>query len=114
MVVPLPSTFRYERVQAEGVSINCARAGDGPPVLFLHGYPQTHLTWHQVAPALEDEYTVVLTDLRGYGDSDKPAPATSCRSRRLDGPWTPCGPSSRTAAPDPEAPAGRTAEGTVR
>jgi haloacetate dehalogenase len=74
MVVPLPSTFRYERVQAEGVSINCARAGDGPPVLFLHGYPQTHLTWHQVAPALEDEYTVVLTDLRGYGDSDKPAP----------------------------------------
>jgi haloacetate dehalogenase len=47
-------------------------AGSGPPVLLLHGYPQTHLIWHAVAPALAATHTVVLTDLRGYGDSDKP------------------------------------------
>ena len=50
--------------------------GEGPPVLLLHGYPQTHLIWHEVAPALAQQHTVVLTDLRGYGDSDKPAPTS--------------------------------------
>ncbi|AXI80002.1 alpha/beta fold hydrolase [Peterkaempfera bronchialis] len=74
MGVPLPDTFRYRRIEADGVRINCAVGGDGPPVLLLHGYPQTHLTWHLVAPRLAADHTVVLTDLRGYGDSDKPAP----------------------------------------
>jgi haloacetate dehalogenase len=46
--------------------------GDGPPVLLLHGYPQTHAMWHLVAPALASSHTVVVTDLRGYGDSSKP------------------------------------------
>jgi haloacetate dehalogenase len=49
-----------------------AGGGDGPPVLLLHGYPQTHVIWHHVAPLLAERHTVVLTDLRGYGDSDKP------------------------------------------
>jgi haloacetate dehalogenase len=46
--------------------------GAGPPVLLLHGIPETHLMWHRVAPALADRFTVVATDLRGYGDSGKP------------------------------------------
>ncbi len=47
-------------------------AGSGPPVLLLHGYPQTKHMWHLVAPALAQHHTVVLGDLRGYGDSDRP------------------------------------------
>ncbi|WP_020666468.1 alpha/beta fold hydrolase [Amycolatopsis nigrescens] len=66
--------FEYRRVEVEGVGIHCAVGGDGPPLLLLHGYPQTHLIWHRVAPVLAAEYTVVLADLRGYGDSDKPEP----------------------------------------
>jgi haloacetate dehalogenase len=46
--------------------------GKGPPVLLLHGYPQTHLAWHRIAPVLAQRYTVVATDLRGYGDSRGP------------------------------------------
>jgi haloacetate dehalogenase len=74
MSVPLPAGFRYRTIDAHGVAINTAVGGEGPPVLLLHGYPQTHLIWHEVAPALAAEHTVVLTDLRGYGDSAKPAP----------------------------------------
>ncbi|MQA06547.1 MAG: alpha/beta fold hydrolase [Streptosporangiales bacterium] len=73
MTVPLP--FTYQRVDVGGVRISCAVGGSGPPVLLLHGYPQTHLIWHHVAPQLAADFTVVLADLRGYGDSDKPASA---------------------------------------
>ena len=72
MSVPLPDTFHRRTVQAGDVRINTLTAGDGPPVLLLHGYPQNHLIWHHIAPALAQNHTVVLTDLRGYGDSDKP------------------------------------------
>jgi haloacetate dehalogenase len=65
-------TFTRLSVDVEGVRINTLVAGDGPPVLLLHGYPQTHVIWHHVAPLLAARHTVVLTDLRGYGDSDKP------------------------------------------
>ena len=55
------------------LSINCASAGTGPPVLLLHGHPQTHIVWRKVAPRLVDAgYRVIAPDLRGYGDSDKP------------------------------------------
>ncbi|HEX4251944.1 MAG TPA: alpha/beta hydrolase [Pseudonocardia sp.] len=74
MSVPLPPEFSYRTVDAGGMAIHTAVAGDGPPVLLLHGYPQTHLIWHRVAPVLAKGHTVVLTDLRGYGDSAKPAP----------------------------------------
>jgi haloacetate dehalogenase len=76
MSVPLPAAFRARTVDAEGVAIHTVVGGDGPPVLLLHGYPQTHLIWHEVAPRLARTHTVVLTDLRGYGDSAKPAPVT--------------------------------------
>lgn len=64
--------FGWRDVTVDGVRIRVATAGDGPPVLLLHGYPQTHLTWCRVAPRLAESHTVVATDLRGYGDSDKP------------------------------------------
>jgi haloacetate dehalogenase len=67
--------FEYQRIVANGIQINCAMIGSGPPVLLLHGYPQTHLIWQEVAPRLAADHTVVLTDLRGYGDSDKPVPS---------------------------------------
>jgi haloacetate dehalogenase len=67
--------FSDERIEgADGVAIRVRRAGGGPPVLLLHGYPQTHVCWHAVAPRLVAAgFTVVLADLRGYGDSAKPA-----------------------------------------
>jgi len=66
--------FEYGRMDADGVVVNYALAGSGPPLLLLHGYPENHLMWRHVAPALAGDHTVVLADLRGYGDSGKPAP----------------------------------------
>ncbi len=66
--------FEYRRVDVEGVAVNCAMSGSGSPLLLLHGYPQNHLMWGHVAPVLARDHTVVLADLRGYGDSGKPAP----------------------------------------
>lgn len=65
--------FRKTRVRRDGIEINTITAGNGPPLLLLHGYPQTHAIWHKIAPRLADRFTVVATDLRGYGDSSKPA-----------------------------------------
>jgi haloacetate dehalogenase len=65
--------FDSRRVSANGVEINLVTAGSGPPVLLLHGYPQTHAIWRKVAPRLAERYTVVAADLRGYGDSSKPS-----------------------------------------
>ena len=67
--------FTNSRIKANGVAINLVYGGRGPPLLLLHGYPQTHVEWHKVAPRLAQHYTVVAPDLRGYGDSDKPAAA---------------------------------------
>lgn len=64
--------FTRHEVRTSGTSIHTLVAGSGPPVLMLHGYPQSHIEWRHVAPRLAEEFTVVLTDLRGYGDSGKP------------------------------------------
>ena len=67
----LESFERFEVVRA-GVRLRAWRAGRGAPLLLLHGHPQTHAMWHRVAPALAERFTVVLMDLRGYGDSCRP------------------------------------------
>jgi haloacetate dehalogenase len=64
--------FAARRIRTSGATINLASGGRGDPVLFLHGYPQTHAMWHKVAPQLAREYSVVCADLRGYGGSSKP------------------------------------------
>lgn len=64
--------FERRRIEAGEVTINAVVGGSGPPLLLLHGYPQTHAMWRKVAPRLAEQFTVVATDLRGYGDSDKP------------------------------------------
>ena len=64
--------FKRKRIRTSGATINLIVKGDGPPVLLLHGYPETHAMWHMVAPDLARDYTVVCADLRGYGDSSKP------------------------------------------
>ena len=64
--------FSEHRITTSGAEINLVTGGRGPPLLLLHGYPQTHLMWRKVAPRLAAEFTVVIPDLRGYGDSSKP------------------------------------------
>ncbi len=64
--------FGRTRIRTGDAEINVVRGGEGPPVLLLHGYPQTHAMWHLVAPKLAERFTVVAADLRGYGDSSKP------------------------------------------
>src|SRR5215204_3130686 len=64
--------FTRELIQTPEATICTRRSGNGPPLLLLHGYPQSHVMWHRVAPGLAEEFTVVCTDLRGYGDSSKP------------------------------------------
>ena len=64
--------FSQARIETSGTTINLVYGGEGPPVLLLHGYPQTHVMWHKVAPRLAEHFAVVVTDLRGYGDSGKP------------------------------------------
>ena len=64
--------FERRRIRTSGATISLEIGGDGPPVLLLHGYPQTHAMWHKVAPQLARDHTVVCADLRGYGDSSKP------------------------------------------
>lgn len=67
----LAQFHRFDVVR-QGVRLAGWRAGEGPALLLLHGHPQTHAMWHRVAPSLAREFTVVLMDLRGYGDSGRP------------------------------------------
>jgi haloacetate dehalogenase len=64
--------FEQRRIDTSGAEINLVTGGNGPPLLLLHGYPQTHLMWRKLAPRLAREFTLVIPDLRGYGDSSKP------------------------------------------
>ena len=65
-------SFESLRIVRDGVTLNVRRAGQGAPLLLLHGHPQTQAMWHRVAPQLAQKFQVVLMDLRGYGDSDRP------------------------------------------
>ncbi len=63
--------FDSRDIQHDGVTLRVRSAGNGPPLLLLHGHPQTHAMWHRVAPALAESFTVVTMDLRGRGDSSR-------------------------------------------
>ena len=65
--------FKSGKVATSGAEIHFVTVGSGPPLLLLHGYPQTHIMWRHVTPHLAKTHTVVAADLRGYGDSSKPA-----------------------------------------
>ena len=65
--------FQTRRIQTTGATIHVRIAGSGPPLLLLHGFPQTNVIWHKIAPELAKRFTVVAPDLRGYGFSSKPA-----------------------------------------
>jgi haloacetate dehalogenase len=77
--------FTRKQIITQDTTINLVRGGSGYPILLLHGYPQTHVCWHRVAPILAERFTVVCPDLRGYGDSAKPPsdPAHLAYSKRL-------------------------------
>jgi haloacetate dehalogenase len=64
--------FKQDVIEVNGVNINYKIGGKGEPLLLLHGYPQSHVLWRKIAPLFAENYTVICSDLRGYGDSDKP------------------------------------------
>ena len=64
--------FRLDKVTVTGGDLRLRHGGSGPPLLLLHGNPQTHVMWHAIAPALAEQFTVICPDLRGYGQSFKP------------------------------------------
>jgi haloacetate dehalogenase len=64
--------FTVRKIATAGATIHTLVGGSGPPLLLIHGYPQTHVEWHKIAGRLAEKFTVVMTDLRGYGDSSKP------------------------------------------
>jgi len=64
--------FKLDQMDVNGVRLRVRHGGRGPGLLLLHGHPQTHVMWHRVAPRLAQEFTLVMPDLRGYGDSSKP------------------------------------------
>lgn len=68
----MTTQFTTAKLAVNGVNIHVRHGGNGPPLLLLHGFPQTHLIWRKIAPALAQRFTLVMPDLRGYGDSDKP------------------------------------------
>jgi haloacetate dehalogenase len=65
--------FTLDRIDVGGAELRVRHGGSGEPILLIHGHPRTHATWHRVAPLLAERYTVVCPDLRGYGESSKPA-----------------------------------------
>ena len=67
-----PASFRNERIKTSGAEINAVIGGSGPPVLMFHGAPHSVITWRLIAPDLAKDYTLVICDLRGYGDSSRP------------------------------------------
>ncbi len=72
VAAPCLKASRRRSIDVAGVRIHLRHAGSGPPLLLLHGNPLTHVSWHKIAPRLAEDFTVVATDLRGYGDSSKP------------------------------------------
>ncbi|PZS26918.1 MAG: hypothetical protein DLM58_19810 [Pseudonocardiales bacterium] len=66
-------SFAQLQIEGDGAVINVRHGGSGPAVLLLHGFPETHLMWREIAPSLAERFSVVCADLRGYGESSTPA-----------------------------------------
>jgi haloacetate dehalogenase len=79
--------FEQRRITVGSLGLNVRLGGSGSPLLLLHGYPQTHVMWHEIAPALARHFTVISPDLKGYGDSDAPPPTVDSAnySKRVQG-----------------------------
>ncbi len=77
--------LKKEKIKSNGIDINVAHGGEGPPLLLIHGYPQTNLMWNKIVPGLLENFYLVCPDLRGYGKSSKPAglPDHSNYSKRV-------------------------------
>ncbi|MFX6819246.1 alpha/beta fold hydrolase, partial [Acinetobacter baumannii] len=69
---PLLDGFVQQQLDLGEIEILVSQAGQGEPLLLLHGWPQRHVIWHRMATQLAQHFTVIATDLRGYGDSSKP------------------------------------------
>lgn len=83
--------FRYRKLPGDSeVDLNVAVAGTGPAIVLLHGFPQTHYMWRHVAHELAEQHTVIIPDLRGYGESAKPAEQAGRPTRRGQWPETSC------------------------
>lgn len=78
----LPLTHHYARL--DGLRLHYVTAGEGPPLYLLHGYPQTWFMWRKVVPLLAPRFALVMPDLRGYGDSDKPRAGYDKRTMAAD------------------------------
>jgi haloacetate dehalogenase len=78
--------FKLSQVDVGEVSLRVRHGGSGPPLLLLHGYPETHMMWGKVADDLARDFTVIAPDLRGYGKSTAPADAEDHSSTRNE-PW---------------------------
>ena len=75
-----PREFDRQSIEVNGIRLNVVSGGSGEPLILLHGFPQTHLIWHRVAPRLARDFRLVIPDLRGYGDSEAPPPDTEHRN----------------------------------
>jgi haloacetate dehalogenase len=84
MALHFMAGMEQRTVRANGIRINAWMGGQGSPVVLLHGYPQTGQMWRKIAPELLDQFSVVCPDLRGYGDSDKPAAGYDKRTMARD------------------------------
>jgi haloacetate dehalogenase len=83
--------FEERSITTDGAKIFLVIGGSGPPLLLLHGYPQNHVMWHAVAPALPAHFSLVIPDLRGYGDSHGPRPDSqhvNSRNERWPRTWS--------------------------
>jgi haloacetate dehalogenase len=67
-----PENFEQQSINVNGIDLQVTSGGQGPPLMLLHGFPQTHVIWHKVAPLLARDFTLVMPDLRGYGNSAAP------------------------------------------
>ena len=79
----LPAGFREATVEVNGVNIHYVVGGTGEPLVLVHGWPQTWYCWHRLMPPLAERYTVIAVDLRGAGDSSKPAPSAGYDARTM-------------------------------